>query len=147
VSETPGVIADRREAGRREWLRFVRFVVAAGASVPVNIGARILLSRWGVTYEVAVLLSHGVGMVTAYALTRLFVFGTTGRGVPHELARFAVVNVGSAAVTWVVSVGLVRYVFPAMSMSFHPELVGHVIGLASSSVAAFLGHRQFTFRQ
>jgi putative flippase GtrA len=67
--------------------------------------------------------------------------------VPHELARFAVVNVGSAAVTWVVSVGLVRYVFPAMSMSFHPELVGHVIGLASSSVAAFLGHRQFTFRR
>jgi putative flippase GtrA len=147
VSELPAADAERRGAARRERLRFARFVVAAGASVPVNIGARIWLSRWGVPYEVAVLLSHAVGMVTAYALTRLFVFGTTGRGVPNELARFAVVNVVSAAVTWVVSVGLVRYAFPVLNMGFHPELVGHVIGLASSSVAAFLGHRQFTFRR
>ena len=71
----------------RQWhrhLRFVRFVVAAGASVPVNILTRIIFSHW-VAYEIAVLISHLVGMVTAYLLTKLFVFDPSGRSVKSEL--------------------------------------------------------------
>lgn len=124
--------------------QFVRFVLAAGASVPVNLAARALLSNW-VPYEVALLLSHGVGMVTAYTLTRLFVFDASGRSVGSELARFAMVNVFSAAVTWCVSVGLVHLVFPALRFTFHPELVAHVIGLGVASVASFVGHSRFSF--
>ena len=36
-------------------------------------------------YEVAIVLSHGCGMLTAYALTRLFVFERSGRRAPSEL--------------------------------------------------------------
>lgn len=124
--------------------RFVRFVVAAGASVPVNIAARIVVSRW-VPFEAAVLLSHVVGMLTAYLLTKLFVFDESGRTVSSELSRFALVNVMSATLTWCVSVGLVRFVFPAIGYGYEPELVAHVIGLAIASVASFIGHSRFSF--
>lgn len=125
---------------------FLRFLVAAGLSVPVNLGARVLFSRI-VPYELAVLLSHAVGMVTAWALTRALVFGASGTSAGRELARFAAVNVVSAAVTWIVAVSLVRLVLPALRWTFEPELTAHVAALAASSVAAFVGHRDFSFRR
>lgn len=139
----------RTSALAAAWIRhrqFVRFVAAAGASVPVNIGARILFSRW-IDYGAAVLLAHVVGMVTAYTLTRLFVFERSGRTVRSEMGRFAVVNVFSATLTWAVSVGLVAIVFPAIGFTAAPELAGHVIGLGCASVASFAGHSRFSFRR
>lgn len=125
---------------------FVRFVVVAGLSVPVNLGARVVFSRV-VPYEAAVLLSHAVGMVTAWALTRVFVFGASETSAGRELARFAAVNVVSAAITWVVAVSLLRLVFPAVGWTFEPGIVAHVAGLAAASVASFVGHRDFSFRR
>lgn len=134
-----------RSRGRDDRRQFVRFVLAAGASVPVNLGARVLLSKW-VPYEIALVLSHGVGMLTAYALTRLFVFDASGRSARSELGRFAIVNIVSVALTWVVSVGLVRQVFPGLRFEYQPELVAHLIGLGVASVTSFIGHKRFSFR-
>ncbi len=130
---------------RSDSRQYIRFVLAAGASVPFNLAARALLSNW-VPYEVALLLSHGVGMLTAWTLTRLFVFDASGRSAGSELGRFAVVNIVSVAVTWCVSVGLVRHVFPALQFAHHPELVAHLIGLGVASVTSFVGHKRFSFR-
>ncbi len=124
--------------------RFLRFLLAAGLSVPVNLGSRVLLSLV-VPYEVAVVVSHGFGMATAWALTRLFVFDPSGRSASSELGRFALVNVLSVTQTWIVSVGLVRVVFPRLDFYYQPELVAHAIGLASSAVTSFWGHRRFSF--
>lgn len=125
---------------------FLCFLVAAGLSVPANLAARIGLSRI-VPYEVAIVGSHLVGMLVAWALTRAFVFGRSSTGVPRELARFAAVNVVSAAVTWVVAVGLLRIAMPAVGWTWQPALVAHVLGLAVASVASFVGHRDFSFRR
>lgn len=129
---------------RSDFRRFVRFVLAAGASVPVNLAARALFSNW-VPFEVAVVLSHIVGMLTAYVLTRVFVFERSGRSARSELSRFAVVNVVSVAVTWLVSVALVRIAFPAWGFDYHPELVGHLCGLAVASGSSFIGHSRYSF--
>lgn len=133
-------------AQRHTHWRFVRFVLAAGASVPVNIVARVLLSQ-SLRFEVAVLLSHVVGMAVAFTLTRLFVFEASGRSMRGEAVRFALVNVVSAALTWCVSVALVVRVFPALRFGWHPELVGHVLGLAVAAVSSFVGHSRFSFRR
>lgn len=136
----------RIAALRARHRRFARFVLAAGASVPVNICARIILSR-SLDYGVAVLVAHGIGMVTAYILTRIFVFDRSGRTIHGELGRFASVNVLSAAMTWALSVSLVDYVFPATDFHTQPELIAHVIGLGFASVASFIGHSHFSFRR
>jgi len=124
--------------------RFVRFVVAAGLSVPVNLGTRIMFS-WALPYEVAIILSHLCGMLTAFALTRAFVFEPSGRSTRSELTRFALVNVLSVTQTWIVAVGLVRVVFPAVGTPPAPELTAHAIGLASAAVTAYVGHRHYSF--
>ena len=86
-------------------------------------------------------------MLTAFTLTRLFVFERSGRSRSVELARFAIVNATSVAVTWVVAVALVRWIFPAVGFDFEPELIGHVVGLSASSVSSYFGHRHFSFRR
>ena len=131
-------------AERASRWQFLRFVVAAGLSVPVNLGTRILFSRH-LPYEVAIVLSHACGMVTAYVLTRLFVFERSGRSAGSELGRFALVNVVSATQTWLVAVGLVRLVFPAIGFDAQPELVAHVVALGLASVTSFYAHRLYSF--
>ena len=125
--------------------RFLRFLVAAGLSVPVNLGSRVIFSLW-MPFEWALLASHLCGMLTAYALTKVFVFERSGAPAHVELTRFAAVNVVSAATTWVVAVGLARFVFPRLGVDEHPLLIAHVVGLTVSSVASFFGHRDFSFR-
>jgi putative flippase GtrA len=123
---------------------FLKFVVAAGLSVPVNLGSRILFSR-AMPFEIAIVLSHVCGMLTAYLLTKLFVFAPSGRNAASELSRFALVNLASVAQTWIVAVGLVRFVFPALGVVRATELLAHAMGLAFASVTSFYGHRRFSF--
>ena len=124
--------------------QFLKFVLAAGLSVPVNLAVRVLLSHV-MAYELAIVLSHLCGMLAAYVLTRSFVFGPSGRGAPIELARFALVNALSVVVTWVVAVGLLRLIFPWIGFHHAPELVAHVLGLAVASITSFYGHRRYSF--
>lgn len=136
-------LAGSGSARERGW-HFARFVFVAGLSVPVNLGARVLLSTL-VPYEIAIVLSHLVGMATAFALTRRFVFGPSGRPVHGELLRFGLVNALSLSVTWVVSVGLVRLVFPVIGYELAPYFTAHLAGLAASSLSSYWGHRRFSF--
>jgi putative flippase GtrA len=127
-----------------ERARFIRFLVAAGLSVPVNLASRVALSHV-VPFEAAIVLSHLLGMATAWILTRLFVFEPSGRSASSELSRFALVNLVSVTQTWIVSVGLLRLVFPLVGFDRQPELVAHAAGLASSALTSFWGHRAFSF--
>ena len=125
--------------------QFFLFVIAAGLSVPVNLASRVVFSAF-IPFGLAVLLAHLVGMVTAFALARIFVFDKSGRSVRLELSRFALVNVVSASTTWAVSVTLLYRVFPTLEWTTFPEFSAHLSGLASSAVVSFLGHRHFSFR-
>jgi len=131
-------------AVRADRWQFLRFVIAAGLSVPVNLGARVLLSRV-IAYEVAIVLSHLCGMLTAYVLIRSFVFEPSGRRPSSELTRFALVNVVSLVVTWVVAVGLLRVVFPRIGFAASPEFVAHFLGLGVAPFTSFYGHRRYSF--
>jgi putative flippase GtrA len=131
--------------GETRW-QFLKFLVAAGLSVPVNLGSRVLLSRI-MPYEAAIVVSHLCGMLTAFLLTRSFVFERSGRRMSNELARFTIVNVISLIVTWVVAVGLLRLVFPRIGFDTHPGLVAHIAGLALATLTSFYGHRRYSFGQ
>lgn len=127
-------------------LKYGKFVIAAGISVPFNVGSRILFSFY-LPFGLAIVFSQFVGMTVAFLLTKFFVFKSTRNSLVGELVRFAAVNAISLAQTWVVSVAFLYAVLPALRYTFAPELTAHVIGLAASSLTAFVGHRHFSFRE
>lgn len=125
--------------------RFLRFLLAGGTSAVLNAAARWALDLV-VSFELAVALAYGVGMVTAYALMRIFVFEGRTAPVRGQSARFALVNVGSFLQVWLLSVALARVVFPAIGFAWHGDTVAHVLALGSLAVTSYLAHKHFTFR-
>ena len=124
--------------------RFVLFLLAGGTAAIVNILSRIALN-WAMPYEVAIVVAYLCGMTTAYLLNKYFVFAASGRGAASEYLRFALVNLAAVAQVWIVSVGLARFVFPAIGFSWHAETVAHVIGVAVPVFTSYLGHKHFSF--
>lgn len=123
---------------------FGRFLLTGGVAAGVNVVSRWLLSH-ATPYEIAVVLAYLVGMVTAYLLSRAFVFARSGRTVTDEALRFALVNVVALVQVWIVSVGLARLVFPAVGFNWHAEDIAHLIGVVIPAVTSYFGHRHFSF--
>ena len=113
-------------------------------SAGVNLVARFLLQPV-MGFELAVLVAYVIGMVVAYNLFRLLVFGATERGVGSEFWRFTLVNLVALACVWMISVGLARIVFPAISFTWHADDIAHFIGVLSPAVTSWIGHKRYTF--
>ena len=124
--------------------RFALFLFAGGTAALVNILSRIAFN-WLMPYEVAIVVAYLCGMTTAYLLNKRFVFASSGRGVASEYTRFALVNLAAVAQVWVVSVGLARLVFPAISFTWHAETVAHVMGVMIPVFTSYVGHKHFSF--
>lgn len=123
---------------------FVKFVVIGGFASLVNLLARIAIGQT-TSYEVAIVGAFFVALITAFELNRAFVFNdTSGRWWPR-FGRFFLVNLVALAQVLVISVGLARFLFPVIGMTFHPETVAHAIGLVSPLFTSFWFHRVFTF--
>ncbi|BBE71239.1 GtrA family protein [Oharaeibacter diazotrophicus] len=125
--------------------RFLLFLLTGGMAAGVNVLCRIAFGRF-VSFEVAVPLAYLCGMTTAFVLARRFVFAHAGDGVHGQYARFALVNLIAAAQVWIVSVGLARWLFPALAVTWHADTLAHAVGVASPIVGSYLGHRHFSFR-
>ena len=119
--------------------------MTGGTAALVNIGARVLLNLV-MPFEAAVLGAYLIGMATAYVLARLFVFAPSGQSVPSEFLRFGLVNVVGLVQVWLVSVGLLYWLLPAVGLTSEPELVAHAIGVMSTAVTSYYAHKLFTFR-
>lgn len=124
--------------------RFMLFLLAGGIAALVNILSRIALN-WIMLYEVAIVVAYLCGMTTAYLLNKRFVFASSGRGVASEYTRFALVNLAAVIQVWIVSVGLARFIFPAIGFAWHAETVAHVIGVAVPVFTSYFGHKHFSF--
>jgi putative flippase GtrA len=124
--------------------QFVRFLSTGGFAAAVNLCSRYQLNKM-LSFEFAVALAYLIGMVTAYVLARAFVFQASGRSVAEEFKRFAIVNVFALILVWSISVGLARYLFPAVSFKSHADDIAHLIGVAAPAVISYLGHRAYTF--
>ena len=125
---------------------FARFLLLGGFSAGVNLVSRYILQPF-LGFELAVLIAYIIGMIVAYNLFRIFVFGATGRSVASEAWRFTVVNLFALALVWVLSVGLARFVFPALAFTWHADDIAHLIGVASPAISSWIGHKRYTFKQ
>ena len=119
--------------------------LAGGIAALVNILSRIALN-WAMPYEVAIVVAYLCGMTTAYLLNRYFVFAASGPRASRSstcASRWSISR--RVAQVWIVSVGLARFVFPAIGFTWHAETVAHVIGVVVPVFTSYLGHKHFSF--
>lgn len=123
---------------------FIQFMLVGGFSAVVNFLSRIVFSQW-MGFGAAVVAAYGVGMVTAYLLSKFLVFKPSGKKAHEEFFYFTLVNIAAMIQVWLISVGLAEYLFPWLAFDFHPQEVAHFIGLTVPVVSSYLGHKHFTF--
>jgi putative flippase GtrA len=137
--------AEVKKSVSKEALRFASFAITGGIAAVCNLGSRILFSRV-MRYEIAVAFAYFVGMVVAFVLARSFVFEKNQTGWHIQLGRFLIVNMFGFVQVWIVSIGLVRMLFPWLGFRWHPEDVAHLLGVASPITMSYYAHKHFSFR-
>lgn len=126
--------------------QFIAFLLAGGFAAIVNFGSRFAYNEF-VSFGNAVLLAYLTGMVTAFVLNKFLVFEKSIHSTKKEFFYFTIVNLAAVLQTYVISVGLAHYAFPAVQFEFYPEAVAHGVGVIFPVFTSFLGHKYFSFRR
>lgn len=125
--------------------QFSGFVLVGGFAALVNWGSRLAFSMGGMSLTWAVVCGYVCGMVTAYGLSRRYVFEKSGRSMVDEVWRFTLVNGVALLQVWAVTIVLSKWGLPLVGWTWHPESVAHAAGVASPVFTSYLGHRYITF--
>lgn len=125
--------------------QFLAFLVAGGVAAAANFGSRIALGTM-IPYVPSIILAYCVGMATAFALNRIFVFREPSRPLSRQALWFIAVNLAAVAQTILISLALARWLFPIIRMDFHPETFAHAIGVGVPVVSSYFGHKYLSFR-
>jgi putative flippase GtrA len=121
------------------------FLVSGGIAAALNWGSRFLFSLW-MPFAWAVVCAYGVGMASGFVLMRTIAFEGRGKPALPQAGRYAVVNAGALAQTWIVSVALARWALPAIGVHEQAEAIGHLVGVLFPAVTSYFAHRMYTFR-
>lgn len=120
--------------------------MVGGLAAGINFISRIGFSEF-FSYRIAIILAYLIGMVTAFLLSKHYVFEKSGRPLKDELKDFTIVNIFAVIQVWLISVGLAEYLFPYISFTFFPEEIAHLVGLGIPAVTSYFGHKHFSFRK
>lgn len=126
--------------------RFAGFVLVSGLAAAANFGARVLFSQW-IGYAAAIGAAFVVGLTTAFALNRRFVFPDPAAPLATQFGRFVVVNLLALLQTLLISLLLAHHVLPLLGIASAPaEAIAHAVGIAVPALTSYVGHKYWTFR-
>jgi putative flippase GtrA len=125
--------------------QFFKFLLAGGFAATVNFGSRIVFNHW-MPFSAAIVIAYIVGMITAFILTKLFVFTDSVRPTWQSALFFILVNIAAVLQTWAVSLGLAYYVLPWLGISWHPKEIAHALGVVVPVFTSYIGHKKLTFK-
>lgn len=126
--------------------KFIAFLFVGGFAALLNIGTRIAVNEF-ISYEGAIAIGFMIGLISAYLLNRILVFGSSGRAIQLEFSYFAIVNLAALGQIYLISLSLAWYVLPALNFHQHVETIAHVIGVVTPVFSSYFLHKYFTFRR
>lgn len=135
----------------KKWMKlftskeFLIFLATGGFAAAVNFCSRIFFNLY-MSFTVSVVLAYICGMLTAFVLSKLFVFqGKSNNTTKKQFIYFTLVNVVAVIQTLIVSVVLKDYFLPIMRWGYHRDEVAHLIGVGVPIFSSYVGHKYFTF--
>mgnify|MGYP001429757368 FL=1 len=123
---------------------FFKFILAGGSGAVANIISRYLLNLF-MPFSIAIVLAYVIGMITTFTLSKLFVFESKSQNSTGELIRFTIVNIFALLIVWIVSIVFARIIFPSIGFAVYPNDLAHIIGVCSTAIFSYFGHKFFTF--
>ncbi|MBN7837915.1 GtrA family protein [Mesorhizobium sp. M00.F.Ca.ET.151.01.1.1] len=125
--------------------QFMMFLLVGGIAALANFLSRIFYSLW-LDFTPAIILAYVTGMITAFVLSKLFVFRDSKQPLHHSAFYFVLVNLVAVAQTWIVSTVLAFYVLPMLSIDTLRMEIAHAVGVAVPVFSSYVGHKYLSFR-
>ncbi len=140
---------------------FVRFVMVGGFAALVNFISRIYYSLL-MSFSYAIIAAHVTGMITAFILNKLLVFGPGKHHTVKQFVYFTLVNLAAVAQTWAVSLLLFNYGLDwldfsqfdwqsktemDLNLTRYKQEVAHFIGISVPVFSSYIGHKYLTFKR
>ncbi|HCV95603.1 GtrA-like protein [compost metagenome] len=125
--------------------QFLLFLLVGGLAALVNVLSRIGYSQW-LAFTPAIVLAYLTGMLTAFVLSRLFVFKDSSRPLHHSAFYFVLVNAFAVLQTWIVSTVLAFHLLPWLGVATLRLEIAHAIGVAVPVFSSYFGHKYLSFR-
>jgi putative flippase GtrA len=123
---------------------FILFVAAGGFAALVNFVSRIIFNFW-FSFEVSVVLAYLIGMITAYILTKIFVFKAKSVGLVSSSIKFTIVNILAVLQTYFISVYLYYWLNNNINFDYNKE-IAHFVGIAFPIITSYIGHKYYSFK-
>lgn len=121
------------------------FIVTSGIAALANFASRAAFSVF-MPYALAIVAAFAIGLSTAFALNRRYVFADGGGSTAQQFGRFFLVNLFGLAQTLVISLALAA-LLPSAGWTWHTQEIAHAVGIAAPIVTSFFGHKYFSFRR
>ena len=123
---------------------FILFVAAGGFAALVNFVSRIIFNFW-FSFEVSIVLAYLIGMITAYILTKIFVFKAKSVGLVSSSIKFTIVNILAVLQTYFISVYLYYWLNNNINFDYNKE-IAHFVGIAFPVITSYIGHKYYSFK-
>ena len=136
------MISSKKKEEKRQ---FIIFIITGGTSAIINILSRIILSNF-FRFEIAILISYGIGMIIAFLLAKRYVFLNSNKSIKKSFPAFALVNLISVLQTFFVSIFIKKWLIIFLDNLSFIELVAHTFGLGILVFTSFYGHKYITFK-
>ena len=130
---------------REERRQFILFIITGGTSAIINILSRMFLSNF-FRFEIAILISYGIGMITAFLLAKRYVFLNSNKSTRKSFPAFALVNLISVLQTFFVSIFIKNWLMIFFDNLSFIELISHTCGLGILVFTSFYGHNYISFK-
>ncbi|MFA7685203.1 MAG: GtrA family protein [Candidatus Gracilibacteria bacterium] len=121
----------------------MKFIMGGAVSAGMNFSSRVLFNL-KFNYTVSIILAYGVGMIVAFCLFKIFVFEESKNSTKRSVMVFIMVNLFGLIQTVIISLLLNDYLLIIGVRQFRPE-IAHLIGLGTTTITSFFGHKYFTF--
>lgn len=125
--------------------QFLIFLLTGGTAAAVNFASRLFYNQW-TSFSTAVVLAYITGMITAFVLSKVFVFSESQQSVHKSIMFFILVNLIAILQTLLISMALAYYVLPSMGVKVFVPEISHAIGVAVPVFTSYIGHKRWSFR-
>ena len=120
------------------------FILTGGLSAIINLASRIIISNF-LRFEISVLISYFIGMITAYFLAKKYVFLNVKKSYKKSFPIFALVNLVAVLQTFFISKYIRIWLITIFNNLMMIDFVSHLCGVIFPIFSSFFGHKYITF--
>jgi putative flippase GtrA len=97
------------------------------------------------SYSASIIISQIIGIIITFILNKIFIFAKGRQKLSISVLFFVLVNIESLLQTLLLS-NVFLWLFKKLNIDFYNPITAHFIGVGSTSITSYIGHKLLSFK-